>query len=83
MRLKIDVQQSSVESLTSECKHQSLELKETREMLKIYELKCEELIKQLGDTNTELNSNKRLMIGYSQSQQEKSEKIAMLKAELD
>jgi hypothetical protein len=42
-------------------------LKETREMLKIYELKCEELIKQLGDTNTELNSNKRLMIGYSQS----------------
>jgi len=45
MKLKIDVQQSSIDGLTSELKHSSLELKETRDLLVIYENKCEELIK--------------------------------------
>lgn len=51
-------------------------------MLKIYEEKCETLIKQLTETNAELNANKRLMIGYTQSQEEKDEKIVQLSEEL-
>ena len=37
MKLKIDVQQSRIDGLISESKHQDLELKETRELLQIYE----------------------------------------------
>lgn len=51
-------------------------------MLKIYESKCETLIKQLTEVNAELNNNKRMMIGYTQTQEEKDEKIATLKSEL-
>lgn len=47
MKLKIDVQQSTIDGLKSEIKHQNLELKETRDLLKIYEEKCEDLIKQI------------------------------------
>lgn len=82
MRLKIDVQQSTIDGLNSEIKHQSLELKETRDLLKIYEDKCETLINQLTETNAELNANKRLMIGYTQSQEEKDEKLLTLSEEL-
>lgn len=67
MKLKIDVQQSTIDGLNSEIKHQALELRETRDLLKIYEEKCETLIKQLTEVNAELNANKRLMIGYTQS----------------
>jgi len=45
MKLKTDVQQSTIDGLRSEIKHQSLELRETRDLLKIYEEKCELLIK--------------------------------------
>ena len=44
MKLKIDVQQSRIDGLISESKHQDLELKETRELLQIYEQKTETLI---------------------------------------
>ena len=44
MKLKIDVQQSQIDGYVSEIKHNSLELKETRELLKIYEEKCEDLV---------------------------------------
>lgn len=44
MKLKIDVQQSTIDGLNSEIKHQALELRETRDLLKIYEEKCESLI---------------------------------------
>jgi len=44
-------------------------------LLRIYEDKCETLIKQLTETNSELNENKRLMIGYTQTQEEKDDKI--------
>lgn len=75
MKLKIDVQQSRIDGLISESKHQDLELKETRELLQIYEQKTETLINQLTSVNAELNSNKRLMIGITQTQEEKDEKI--------
>ena len=44
-------------------------------MLRIYEEKCETLIKQLTETNAELNANKRLMIGITQTQEEKDDRI--------
>ena len=82
MKLKIDVQQSSIDGLTSELKHSSLELKETRDLLVIYEKKCEELIKQLTTANSELNSNKRDMISFTQTKEEKDLKIDSLKSDL-
>lgn len=82
MKLKIDVQQSTIDGLKSEIKHQSLELKETKDLLKIYEDKCEDLIKQITSINSELNLNKRQMIGYTQTQEEREEKIQSLKQQL-
>lgn len=72
----------TIDGLNSELKHQALELKETRELHKIFETKCEVLIKQLTETNAELNINKRVMIGYTQTQEEKEEKIERLTADL-
>lgn len=60
----------------------TLELRETKELLKIYEQKSEQLIQQLTETNAELNSNKRTMISYTQSTEEKDEKINQLKHDL-
>jgi chromosome segregation ATPase len=82
MKLKIDVQQSTIDGHVSQIKHLQLELKETRDLLKIYEEKCESLIAQLTEANSELNSNKRIMIGYTQSSEEKDDKIQNLQAEL-
>jgi chromosome segregation ATPase len=72
----------TIDGLNSELKHQALELNETRELHKIFEKKCELLIKQLTETNAELNTNKRVMIGYTQTQEEKEEKIERLTADL-
>ena len=75
MRLQVDVDQSTIDGLNSEIKHMALELRETKELLKIYEAKSEQLIQQLTETNAELNSNKRVMISYTQSTEEKDVKI--------
>jgi len=65
MKLKIDVQQSTIDGLTSEGNHSQLELKETKGQLRIHQEKCEALIAELGQLKTELNANKRLMISYT------------------
>lgn len=44
-------------------------------MLVIYETKCEELIRQLTAANAELNGNKREMISFTQTKEEKDTKI--------
>ena len=75
MKLKIDVQQSTIDGLSSEIKHSTIELKETKDLLQIYEAKCEDLIKQLTSANAELNGNKREMISFSQTKEEKDTKI--------
>lgn len=41
MRLQLDVNHSTMDGLNSEIKHMSLELRETKELLKIYEAKSE------------------------------------------
>ena len=82
MKLKIDVQQSTIDGLESESKHLALELKETRELLKIHQEKCESLICQLSEVKGELQTNERLMIGITQNEADKEEKISQLKSEL-
>lgn len=82
MKLKIDVQQSTIDGLSSEIKHSTIELKETKDLLQIYEAKCEDLIKQLTAANAELNGNKREMISFSQTKEEKDTKIDQLKSDL-
>jgi len=44
MKLKIDVQESTIDGHKSEIAHLSLELRETGDLYKIYEKKCESLI---------------------------------------
>ncbi len=51
-------------------------------MLRIYESKCDQLLIELSEANTELNNNKRLMIGFTQQQEEKEEKIKYLSTDL-
>ncbi len=82
MKLKIDVQQSTIDGLTSEVRHSTIELKETKDLLHIYETKCEELIRQLTTANAELNGNKREMISFTQTKEEKDFKIDQLKTDL-
>lgn len=83
MKLKLDVQKSTMDGMISEIKHKTLEMNENGELLKIYEQKCDLLIKQLSETTAELNENKRRMIGFTQSQQEKDEKIDDLRDSLN
>ena len=47
MKLKIDVYQSTISGLQSEKKHYQLELKETKELLHIYESKTKTLMEDL------------------------------------
>jgi chromosome segregation ATPase len=82
MKLKIDVQDSTIDGHKSEIAHLSLELRETGDLYKIYEKKCESLISQLTEVNSELNNNKRVMISYNQNSEEKDEKIQELKKDL-
>lgn len=65
LKLKIDVLHSTIEGLHSEKKHQTLELRETKELLKIFEEKSGVLTEELQITTAELNENKRMMITFN------------------
>jgi len=54
MKLKMDVFQSTNDGLVSEKKHLTLELKETKELLHIYEEKTKQLMEDLQNTTGEL-----------------------------
>ena len=54
MKLKMDVFQSTCDGLMSEKKHLTLELKETKELLHIYEEKTKTLMEDLQNTTGEL-----------------------------
>ena len=64
MKLKIDVQKSTIDGLNGELNHASLELKEIKDLSKIYEDKCDDLLRQITDANTELSANRRNMISH-------------------
>jgi chromosome segregation ATPase len=65
LKLKVDVQLSQIDGHKAEIAHLNLELRETKDLYKIYEDKCDSLIKQLTEVNAELNDNKRVLIGYN------------------
>lgn len=82
MKLKLDVLQSTNDGLTSEKKHLTLELKETKELLHVYEEKTKTLMEDLQSTTGELQMNKREMIGFSEINREREEKITELKRDV-
>ena len=49
----MDVYESSVSGLKNEKQHLQLELKETKDLLKIYEAKCSELMSEINRLNSE------------------------------
>ena len=63
----------------SEKKHLTLELKETKELLHVYEEKCKTLMEDLQNTKGELQLNKREMIQFSEVDKEREMKISELK----
>lgn len=67
LKLRIDVQESTIEGLKAEKQHNRLELKETRELLVIFEKKAETLTTELHTVTADLNKNRRLMITYNQT----------------
>ena len=78
-KLKLDVLQSTNDGLVSEKKHLTLELKETKELLHVYEDKTKSLMEDLQNTSGELQLNKREMIGFSEINREREEQIMTLK----
>jgi chromosome segregation ATPase len=82
MKLKMDVFTSTCEGLQSEKKHLALELKETKELAHIYEEKTKTLMEDLQNATGELQMSKREMIGFTEVNREREEKITELKADL-
>lgn len=60
----------------------TLELKETKELLHIYEEKTKTLMEDLASTTGELQTNKRKIIGFEEVDRERETKITELKADL-
>lgn len=60
----------------------TLELKETKELLHIYEEKTKTLMEDLQNTTGELQQNKREMIGFSEVNKDREAKIEQLKSDL-
>ena len=60
----------------------NLELKETKELLHIYEEKTKTLMEDLQLTTGELQENKREIIGFSEVNRERESKIDELKRDL-
>lgn len=83
LKLKIDVLNSTVDGLTSEKKHMTAELKQNKELLNVYETKTKSLMDDLNRTNGELQQNKREMIGFSEVNKEREEKVQQLKVDLN
>ena len=82
MKLKTDVLVSTNDGLMSDKSHLTTELKETRDLQRTYEKKCNELMTELTHTTSEYQELKRNMIGYNQMTQEREERIDKLKVSL-
>ena len=68
--------------LKNEKQHLSLELKETKDLFKIYETKCGELMNEINRLNVEYQESKREIIGFGEIQKEREDRIERLKKEL-
>ena len=82
LKLKNDVHFSSIDGLESEKKHLTLELVEIKEQRTIFEEKTKKLMIDLQETTGQLQMNKREMLGFSEVNKDREEKIAKLKADL-
>ena len=51
--MKLDVLDSTIEGLKNEMSHMSLEVRETRELQKIYEVKCTSLMEDINRVSVE------------------------------
>ena len=80
--MKIEVLVSQVDGYKNEKQHLQLELKETKELQVVYENKCTKLFQDLNKVNVEFQESKREIIGFSEVQKEREERIERLKNEL-
>ena len=71
MKLKSDVLVSTNDGLMSEKEHMTVELKETRELMKGYEAKCGSLIIELSDVTKDYQEAKKKMISHDEMQKER------------
>lgn len=82
MKLKMDVYEATNAGLQNEKRHMALELKETKELLTVYEGKTKTLMEDLQATTADLQTNKRAMIGFDEVNREREAKIDELKREI-
>lgn len=82
LKLKIDVNASTISGLESEKSHLTMENKELRELNNMYEAKTKQLMVDLQDTTSNLQQNKREMIGFSEVSREREDKISKMKEDL-
>jgi chromosome segregation ATPase len=82
LKLKIDVNASTISGLESEKSHLTMENKELRELNNMYEAKTKQLMVDLQDTTSSLQQNKREMIGFSEVSREREDKISKMKEDL-
>ena len=78
----MDVVQAANDGLVSEKKHLKLELKETKELLHVYEGKNKTLLEDLQNTTAELQTTKRDMITFTSINAEREAQIVELKREV-
>lgn len=78
----MDVVQAANDGLVSEKKHLKLELKETKELLHVYEGKNKTLLEDLQNTTAELQTTKRDMITFTSINAEREAQIEELKREV-
>jgi chromosome segregation ATPase len=72
LKLKMDVSISTISGLESEKSHLTLEVNELRELNTMYEEKTKQLMHDLQETTSQLQLNKREMIGFSEVNKERS-----------
>lgn len=81
MKLTTDVLTSDNDGLRGEKAHLTTDLKETRSLLKTYEEKTKELMKELADETAEHQELKRNMIGHNETKRNLENLIDKLKKE--
>ena len=83
MKLKSDVLVSTNDGLLSEKQHMTVELKETRELMKGYETKCGSLIIELSQVTKDYQEAKKKMISHDEMQKERQARIDTLRKDYD
>lgn len=83
LKLKSEVLASTNNALVSEKQHLVMELKQTRELYKTYELKCSELMAELHNVTQDFQELKRNMIQHDEHLKQRDDKIGDLKSKLE